>query len=74
MSGPEISTSARPPRVHARVSFTRSAADSFFIPIPSSRRSTMVMVPIAMANPMMCSTSHTGNAHSFVFSGLFATS
>src|SRR6185503_21355648 len=70
ISGPVINTSASPASVHVLVSLTRSAADSCFIPMPSRRRSTIVMVPIATANPRMCRTSHTGNAHSFVFSGL----
>ena len=74
MSGPVMRTRARPPRVHAKVPFISSPAVSFFKPMPSSLRSTMVMVPIAIAKPRMCRISHTGNAHSFVFSGLFDTS
>jgi len=74
ISGPVINTSARPARVQGKVSFYKSAADCFSNPRPSSLTFTMVMVPIPTANPRMCSTSHTGNAHSFVFRGLFAAS
>src|SRR5665213_2731584 len=74
MSGPVMRTRAKPPRVHAKVPFSRSAAGAFFKPMPSSVRSTVVMVPIATANPRICRISHTGNAHAFVFKGLFDAS
>ena len=59
-SSPEKNMSTRPPRVQSQVSLASCAGVWRRIPMPSSEKSTMAMVPMDSANPTIWKHSRVG--------------
>ena len=59
----------RPPSVQSQVSLASCAGVWLRMPMPSSEKSTMAMVPMESANPTIWKHSRTGNESAEEFSG-----
>ena len=67
MSGPVVSMTAMPASVHGARPAASSAVSACPFPKPSSRKSTIAMVPIDIAKPMKCRLCTAGKTHSALF-------